>query len=44
MPILNIKNKQINGEIVKLLILKVINEKILQRKKKNERMIEIYFF
>ena len=30
--------------MVKVLILKAINEKKLQSKKKNERMIEIYFF
>ena len=33
-PILKIKNKQISGEIVKLLILKIIKEKKLQNKKK----------
>jgi hypothetical protein len=33
MPTLKINNKQINGEIVKLLITKVTKEKILQNKK-----------
>tara|TARA_B100000424_G_scaffold96874_1_gene72778 strand:+ start:440 stop:547 length:108 start_codon:yes stop_codon:yes gene_type:complete len=31
---LKINNKQINGEMVKVLILKAINEKMLQSKKK----------
>ena len=38
-PILKINNKQINGEIVKSLIIKAIKEKTLQNKKKNKRMI-----
>ena len=41
---LNINNKQINGEIVKLFILKKIKDIKLQNKKKNKRVIKIYFF
>ena len=44
MPILKISNKQIKGGTVNLFTKRVINEKILQSKKKNERMIKVYFF
>ena len=42
-PILKISNKQINGEIVKLLIAKVIKEKILQNKKKIKEWFKLIF-
>ena len=44
MPILKIKNKQTNGEILKLLILKVTNEKTLQSKKKMKERMKFIFF
>ena len=34
MFIVNINNKHINGEILKLFILKIVTEKILENKKK----------
>ena len=43
-PILKINNKQINGEMVKVLILKAINEKILQSKKKMKEWLKFIFF
>ena len=42
-PILKIKNKQINGETVKLLNLKVIKEKTLQNKKKIKEWLKFIF-
>jgi len=43
-PILKINNKQINGEIAKVLNLKAINEKILQTKKKMKEWLKFIFF
>ena len=41
---LKIKNKHIIGETVRILNLKAIKVKTLQSKKKNKRMIKVYFF
>jgi len=43
-PILKINNKQVNGEIVKVLILKAINENMLQVKKKMKEWLKFIFF
>ena len=42
-PIIKIKNKQINGEIVKYVILKDIIEKILQSKKNIKEWFKFIF-
>tara|TARA_B100000035_G_scaffold21391_1_gene16911 strand:- start:271 stop:432 length:162 start_codon:yes stop_codon:yes gene_type:complete len=44
MPTLKINNKQINGEIVKLIKIKVIKEKKLQNKKKIKEWFKLIFF
>ena len=44
MPILIINNKQINGEIAKSLITKVIKEKMLQNKKKIKEWFKFILF
>ena len=42
-PILKINKKQINGDIVRLLLTNIINEKILQNKKKIKEWLKFIF-